>query len=74
MSLPLSRRIARAALLVAAAAAPVAGAAGAANAAELPVGSNLSGLTALDGEGLGNTLDGAAQGATGAAGKTGSQA
>ena len=74
MSLPLSRRIARAALLVAATAAPVVGAAGAANAVELPAGSNLGGLTALDGEGLGNTVDGAAQGATGAAGKTGSEA
>ncbi len=36
MSLPLTRRIARTALLIAAGAAPVVGAAGAASAAELP--------------------------------------
>ncbi|MER5180366.1 ATP-binding protein [Streptomyces sp. NPDC002896] len=49
MSLPLSRRIARAALLVAAGAAPVVGAAGSASAVDLPTAApNLGGLTALD--------------------------
>ncbi|GGW63580.1 ATP-binding protein [Streptomyces griseoloalbus] len=50
MSLPLTRRIARAALLVAAGAAAGVGAAGSASAApELPATPNLGGLTALDG-------------------------
>ncbi|MFF8815300.1 ATP-binding protein [Streptomyces pactum] len=48
MSLPLTRRIARAALLVAAGAAPVVGAAGAAGAAELPKVANLSGVSTPD--------------------------
>jgi hypothetical protein len=49
MSLPLTRRIARAALLVAAGAAPVVGAAGSASAVDLPTAApSLSGLTALD--------------------------
>ncbi|GAA1929043.1 ATP-binding protein [Streptomyces durmitorensis] len=74
MSLPLTRRIARAALLIAAGAAPVVGAAGSANAAELPATPDLGGVTALDGAGLGNTVDGAAQNATGLAGETGSKA
>ncbi|MDX3238303.1 ATP-binding protein [Streptomyces sp. ME03-5709C] len=47
MSLPLARRIARAALLVGAAAAPLIGA-GAASAAELPQAGNLGGLTNVD--------------------------
>lgn len=60
MSLPLTRRIARAALLVAAGAAPLVGAAGTAHAAELartpkPTG----GLTNLDVHKLGNNVDGA---------------
>ncbi|MEE1741677.1 ATP-binding protein [Streptomyces sp. BE147] len=71
MSLPLTRRIARAALLIAAGAAPVVGAAGAAGAAELPPAPDLGGLTALDGAGLGNTLDSASQQGTKAAGETG---
>lgn len=74
MSLPLTRRIARAALLVAAGAAPVVGAAGSASAVELPATSNLGGLTALDGAHVGNTVDGAAQNATGLAGDTGGKA
>ncbi|WSV68097.1 ATP-binding protein [Streptomyces sp. NBC_01012] len=56
MSLPLTRRIARAALLIAAAA-PVVGAAGAAGAAGLPQTPALGGLTQLDGAGLSSTLD-----------------
>lgn len=48
MSLPLTRRIARAALLVAAGAAPVVGAAGAANAAGLESVPQLGALTATD--------------------------
>ncbi|MER7695094.1 MULTISPECIES: ATP-binding protein [unclassified Streptomyces] len=71
MSLPLTRRIARAALLIAAGAAPVVGAAGAASAAELPQSPDLGGLTTLDGAGLGGAVDGAAQQGTRAAGDTG---
>ncbi|MER7666137.1 ATP-binding protein [Streptomyces sp. NPDC096193] len=73
MSLPLTRRIARAALLIAAGAAPVVGAAGSASAVDLPqapVGS----LTALDAEGVTGTLDGAAQKSTEVAGQTGGSA
>ncbi|MCC3769063.1 ATP-binding protein [Streptomyces sp. UNOC14_S4] len=55
MSLPLSRRIARVALLVAAGAAPVMGAAGAASAADLKA-PEVSGLTAVDGATLGNNV------------------
>ncbi|MFD6280235.1 ATP-binding protein [Streptomyces sp. NPDC060209] len=57
MSLPLTRRIARAALLIAAGAAPVVGAAGAAGAAGLPQTPALGGLTSLDGAGVSSTLD-----------------
>ncbi|MFC8510375.1 ATP-binding protein [Streptomyces sp. NPDC057411] len=76
MSLPLTRRIARAALLVAAGAAPVVGAAGSASAVDqslAPTGA-LSGLTQLDGAATGATLDTAAQTATGVVGETGSSA
>ncbi|MFC5718840.1 ATP-binding protein [Streptomyces gamaensis] len=58
MSLPLSRRIARVALLVAAGAAPVIGAAGAANAADLKA-PELGGLSAVDGANLGNNIESA---------------
>ncbi|MFI1185276.1 ATP-binding protein [Streptomyces californicus] len=71
MSLPLTRRIARAALLIAAGAAPVVGAAGAASAAELPQTTDLGGLTSLDGASVGNTLDSTARQGTEAAGQTG---
>jgi hypothetical protein len=71
MSLPLTRRIARAALLIAAGAAPVVGAAGAAGAAELPQAPELGGLTTVDGAGLGKTVDGASQQGTKVAGDTG---
>ncbi|MER5826514.1 ATP-binding protein, partial [Streptomyces mirabilis] len=75
MSLPLTRRIARAALLIAAGAAPVVGAAGSASAAaELPATPDLGGLTALDGAHVGNTVDGATQNVTGLAGATGGNA
>ncbi|MER6348515.1 ATP-binding protein [Streptomyces sp. NPDC001595] len=75
MSLPLTRRIARAALLTAAGAASVVGATGSATAApELPAAQNLGGLTALDGANVGNTVDGAAQNVTGLAGATGGKA
>jgi hypothetical protein len=59
MSLPLSRRIARVALLVAAGAAPVIGAAGAASAADLASPELTSGLSSVDGANLGNNLDAA---------------
>ncbi|MFB7306011.1 ATP-binding protein [Streptomyces sp. NPDC056192] len=71
MSLPLTRRIARAALLIAAGAAPVVGAAGAAGAAELPQTPDLGGLTTVDGAGLGKTVDGASEPGTKGAGATG---
>ncbi|MEV6791056.1 ATP-binding protein [Streptomyces sp. NPDC051320] len=75
MSLSLTRRIARTALLIAAGAAPVVGAAGAASAAELPQAPNLGGVTALDGAGLSNTVDGTAHTAAGqAVGTVGSAA
>ncbi|EPH42162.1 ATP-binding protein [Streptomyces aurantiacus] len=74
MSLPLTRRIARAALLVAAGAAPVVGAAGSASAAELPATSDLRGFTALDGANVGDTVDDTAQKVTDLAGETGSKA
>jgi hypothetical protein len=63
MSLPLTRRIAQAALLIAAGAAPVVGAAGSASAAttDLPANPDLAGLTALDNEQVGPTVDSAAQ-------------
>lgn len=75
MSLPLTRRIARAALLVAAGAAAGVGAAGSASAApSLPAAPNLGGLTALDAASVGTTVDGAAQNVTGLAGETGGKA
>ncbi|MGA5700842.1 ATP-binding protein [Peterkaempfera bronchialis] len=52
MSLPLTRRIAQAALLVAAGAAPVVATAGTASAAELPRTADLGGLTQLDSDSL----------------------
>ncbi|MFS0693902.1 ATP-binding protein [Streptomyces nitrosporeus] len=61
MSLPLSRRIARAALLIAAGAASAAGAAGTAGAAGLPQAPELGGLTQLDGARVGDTLDSTAK-------------
>ncbi|MER7997611.1 ATP-binding protein [Streptomyces sp. NPDC004749] len=56
MSLSLTRRIARTALIVAAGAAPVLGAAGAANAAALPESTGLGAVSALDGGTLGDTV------------------
>ncbi|MFD9247431.1 ATP-binding protein, partial [Streptomyces sp. NPDC059556] len=76
MSLPLTRRIARAALLIAAGAAPVVGAAGSASALDhslAPTGA-LGGVTALDAAGAGTAVDSASQTATGVVGATGSQA
>ncbi|MFD7614471.1 ATP-binding protein [Streptomyces sp. NPDC059828] len=62
MSLPLTRRIARAALLVAAGAAPVVGAAGSASAVDLAPTHDLGGgLTQLDGVAVGDATDGTAQ-------------
>ncbi|MFJ8541416.1 ATP-binding protein [Streptomyces sp. NPDC093586] len=75
MSLPLTRRIARAALLVAAGAAAGVGAAGSASAAPgLPATPNLGGLSTLDGANVGKTVDGAAQNVTKAGGDTGGKA
>ncbi|MBP0460749.1 ATP-binding protein [Streptomyces montanisoli] len=72
MSLPMTRRIARAALLVAAGAAAPVVAAGAANAASLPGATDLGAVSSLDGANVGNTLDRGAQQATDMAGQTGS--
>lgn len=76
MSLPLTRRIARAALLVAAGAAAGVGAAGSASAAPstLPATPNLGGLTALDATSVATTADGATQHVTGLAGEAGGKA
>ncbi|MDX3583216.1 ATP-binding protein [Streptomyces europaeiscabiei] len=75
MSLPLTRRIARAALLTAAGAASVVGAAGSASAApELPATPNLGGLSAVDGANAGTTVDGATQNVTGVASDAGTKA
>ncbi|MFE6663511.1 ATP-binding protein [Streptomyces sp. NPDC057697] len=71
MSLPLTRRIARTALLIAAGAAPVVGAAGVAGAAGLPQAPELGGLTSVDGAGLGKTVDGVSQQGSRVAGETG---
>ncbi|MBO8198929.1 ATP-binding protein [Streptomyces smyrnaeus] len=73
MSNPLTRRIARTALLTAAGAATVVGAAGAASAVELPA-SPVGGVSNLDGEGVGNTLDKTARDTTTLAGETGGEA
>ncbi|MGW1895703.1 hypothetical protein ACWCP6_36475, partial [Streptomyces sp. NPDC002004] len=73
MSLPLTRRIARVALLLAAGAAPVVGAAGSASAAELPATPDLGGLSAVDGAHVGSTVDGAARSVTSTAGDTGAK-
>ncbi|PWJ08637.1 ATP-binding protein [Streptomyces sp. NWU49] len=71
MSLPLTRRIARAALIVAAGAAAGVGAAGSAGAApQLPASPNLGGLTAADGL-TGDAVGNVAQGVTETAGGTG---
>ncbi|WP_320778265.1 ATP-binding protein [Streptomyces sp. CRN 30] len=72
MSLPLTHRIARAALLTAAGAASVVGAAGSASAApELPAAPNVGGLTALDGSHVTDTAGSVAQEVTGLAKKPG---
>ncbi|WP_328768845.1 ATP-binding protein [Streptomyces sp. NBC_00286] len=73
MSLPLTRRIARTALLVAAGAAAGVGAAGSASAApQLPAAPDLGGVSSLDN--AGTTVDGATQSATDLAGDAGNQA
>ncbi|MFI2258020.1 ATP-binding protein [Streptomyces tubercidicus] len=74
MSLPVTRRIARAALLVAAGAAPVVAAAGSASAAELPTKA-LGGLTApLDSQNTSATLDHTARDGVGLVNAAGSKA
>ncbi|BDM72439.1 hypothetical protein HEK616_59260 [Streptomyces nigrescens] len=77
MSLPVTRRIARAALLVAAGAAPVVAAAGTASAANLPVKAPdlVGGLTApLDSHKTGDTLDRAAHHGVGVLNEAGNKA
>ncbi|MFD8547975.1 ATP-binding protein [Streptomyces sp. NPDC059649] len=77
MSLPVTRRIARAALLVAAGAAPVVAAAGPASAASLPVKAPdlVGGLTApLDSHKTGDSLDRAAHHGVGVLNEAGNKA
>ncbi|MGP8299315.1 ATP-binding protein [Streptomyces inhibens] len=76
MSLPVTRRIARAALLVAAGAAPVVAAAGSASAVELPAKTpDLGGLTApLDSQNTSKTLDHTAHDGVGLLNAAGSKA
>ncbi|MCK7624131.1 ATP-binding protein [Streptomyces sp. RS10V-4] len=75
MSLPVTRRIARAALLVAAGAAPVVAAAGSASAVDLPPkGNELGGLTTLDSANTSKTLDRTARTGVGLVNETGTQA
>ncbi|MFT2019139.1 ATP-binding protein [Streptomyces sp. 796.1] len=72
MSLPLKRRIARAALLVAAGAAPLVGA-GVAQAAPAQSPAELAGLSSPDSTPLGEALDSTAQGAATTAGEIGGE-
>ncbi|WP_046500840.1 hypothetical protein [Streptomyces odonnellii] len=74
MSLPVTRRIARAALLVAVGAAPVVGAAGSASAAALPQPTDLGSMSTLDGAAVGGTLDSGARQTTEVAGDLGGKA
>jgi hypothetical protein len=78
MSLPLTRRIARTALLVAAGAAPLIGAAGAASAAdlgaELPTTATMGEMSSLDTGKLGKAADATSQKVGNAAGETGGRA
>lgn len=72
MSNPLKRRMAQAAILLAAGTAPVVGAAGSASAVELN-NTGLGGLTELESNGLGETVDGAAKSSTEFAGQAGGE-
>ncbi|QHC25596.1 ATP-binding protein [Streptomyces sp. GS7] len=75
MSLPVTRRIARAALLIAAGAAPVVAAAGSASAVSLPPqGNEMGGLSTLDSASTGKALDSQAQKGVGVVNATGNEA
>ncbi|MFF2808921.1 ATP-binding protein [Streptomyces sp. NPDC058000] len=75
MSLPVTRRIARAALLVAAGAAPVVAAAGSASAVNLPPsGREVGGLTTLDSASTSKALDNTARTGLSLVNKTGAEA
>ncbi|GAA3181384.1 MULTISPECIES: ATP-binding protein [Streptomyces] len=74
MSLPVTRRIARAALLVAASAAPVVAVAGSATAAPLPSAPELGGLTSMDSQRTGETLDTVAREGVGVVNESGGAA
>ncbi|MBO0654880.1 MULTISPECIES: hypothetical protein [Streptomyces] len=74
MSLPLTRRIARVALLVAAGAAPVVGAAGSASAAALPQATDLAPVSALDTTTASKTVGAASEQAGSVASGVGSKA
>ncbi|MFR9674340.1 ATP-binding protein [Streptomyces sp. TR06-5] len=74
MSLPLTRRIAQAALLTAAGAASVVGAAGSSSALDLQQATDLGGLSSLDTAGATDTAGDAAGSVTRLAGEAGGQA
>ncbi|MDT0342512.1 ATP-binding protein [Streptomyces litchfieldiae] len=74
MSNPVARRLAKAAFLLAAGAAPVLGAAGQAAAADDPLLPDLGGLTKLDDDGLGDTVDRTGRSAAGLAEDVGDDA
>ncbi|MFG2223725.1 ATP-binding protein [Streptomyces sp. NPDC048644] len=74
MSLPVSRRIARAALLIAASAAPLVAAAGSASAVDLSKASDLGGLTGLDSPQTSETLDHTARDGVDVVNRTGTAA
>ncbi|MER6047401.1 ATP-binding protein [Streptomyces sp. NPDC020883] len=75
MSLPVTRRIARAALLVAAGTAPVVAAAGTASAVSLPpTGNELGGVTTLDSANTSKTVDSTARNGVGLVNRTGAEA
>ncbi|GAA2240587.1 ATP-binding protein [Streptomyces amakusaensis] len=74
MSLPLTRRIARVALIVAAGAAPVIGAASSASAVELSPGNPLGGVSAVDAGSVAATADGTASQGSQLVGNTGGDA
>lgn len=73
MSLPLTRRIAKVALLVAAGAAPLAGATGPAQALNLPESRSLDSLNKLDPSAAQGAVDGVVQGARPTVERTGDQ-
>lgn len=73
MSNPLKRRMAKAALVLAAGAAPVIGSAGGASALALPPSTDLGTLSNLDADTLGNTAESATEATTSLVGEAGGE-